>query len=86
MHFLDGRIVGAIHRSQCPVAGDAALEFCRHFLHRSFFERIGATAEEKDGAREKERDSEGLQARRILKKVTSDKWRVTSLETVDVDD
>jgi hypothetical protein len=41
-------------------------------------ERIGATAEEKGGAREKESGDEGLQARRILKKVTSDKWRVTS--------
>ena len=73
MHILDGRIVGTIHRSQGPVAGDAALEFLRHFLHRGFFERIGAPAEQKGGAHEKESSSEGLQARRILKKVISDK-------------
>ena len=78
MHLPDVRIVGVIHRSEGTVAGDATLEFFRHFLHRALFERIGATAEEKGGAREKESGDEGLQARRILKKVTSDKWRVTS--------
>jgi len=73
MHVLDGWIVGTIHRPESPVAGDAALEFLRHFIHRGFFERIGATAKEKSGARENESGSEGLQARRILKKVISDK-------------
>jgi len=73
MHFPDVWIVGAIYRSESSVAGDTALEFLRHLLHRGLFERIGATAEQKGDAREKESGSEGLQARRILKKVTSDK-------------
>ena len=73
MDFFNVRIVRAIDGSESAVAGDAALEFCRHFLHHGFFERIGATAAEKGDAHEKENDSEGLQARRILKKVTSDK-------------
>jgi len=73
MHFPDARIVGAIHRSESSVAGDTALEFLWHFLHRALFERIGATAEQKGGAREKESGSKGLQARRILGKVISDK-------------
>ena len=73
MHVPDAGIVRAIHRAESPVAGEAALEFFRHFLHRAFFERIGAAAEEKDGAYNEESGSEGLQARRILKKVTSDK-------------
>ena len=73
MHFPDAGIVRAIPRAERAVAGEAALEFFRHFLHRAFFERIGAAAKEKDGADDKESGSEGLQARRILKKVTSDK-------------
>jgi hypothetical protein len=37
------------------------------------FERIGAAAEQESGARQKENNSAGLQARRILGKVSSDK-------------
>jgi hypothetical protein len=73
MHFPDVRIVGAISRSQSSIPGEAALEFFRHLSHRAFFERIGATAEEKSGAREDESGDDGPQARRILKKVVSDK-------------
>ena len=72
MHFLDVRIVGSVHRTKGAVTGDAALEFCRHFLHRGLFERIGATRENDHGAHG-ESDREGFQAQRILKKVTSDK-------------
>ena len=73
MHIPDAGIVRAIPRAKSAVAGEAALEFFRHFLHRAFFERIGATGEEKGGDQENESSSEGLQARRILKEVISDK-------------
>ena len=72
MHFLDGRIVGTIHRPEGPVAGDAALEFFLRLLDDGFFQRIRA-ADEENRARDGENDGEGLQARRILKKVISDK-------------
>jgi len=72
MHFPDVGIVGAIHRPNGPVPGDAALEFFLGLLNDGFFQRIGATAD-KNRACEEESDREGLQARRILKKVTSDK-------------
>ena len=73
MHVPDAGIVRAIHRAESAVTSEAALEFFRHFLHGALFERIGATADEKGGAEDEESGSEGLQARRILKKVTSDK-------------
>ena len=69
MHFLDGWIVGAIHRSESAVASDAALEFFRYLLQRAFFERVGATGE-KNGSSQEESDREGFQARTLLKKVT----------------
>ena len=72
MRLLDIGIVLAIHRPQGPIAGNAALEFFRDFLNDRFFERISATGDE-NRARAQESDREGLQARRILKKVTSDK-------------
>ena len=72
MHFPDGRIVRTIHRPEGPVAGDAALEFFLSLLDDRFFQRISATANENHG-RDEESDGEGLQAQRILKKVTSDK-------------
>lgn len=74
MGFFDVRIVRPVHRSERAVAGNAALEFFLRLLHDGFFEGIGATAENKDGVRQKENDNAGLQARRILKnrKVTSD--------------
>ena len=72
MHFPHGGIVRTIHRPEGPVAGDAALEFFLGLLDDGFFQRISATAEENRG-RDEESDGEGLQARRILKKVTSDK-------------
>jgi hypothetical protein len=67
MRFPETRIVGPIDRAESAISGDAALEFCRHFLHGRFLERIGATREENCGAQE-ENDSAGFQARRILKK------------------
>ena len=73
MHLPDVGIVGAVPRSERPIAREAALEFFRHLSHRAFFERIGAAAEEKNGAREKESGDDGLQARRILTEVISDK-------------
>ena len=73
MHFPDAGIVRAIPRAEGAVASEAALEFFRHFLHRALFEGIGAAAEVKGGAQGEESGSEGLQARRILKKLTSDK-------------
>ena len=77
MRIGDGRfhvrIVRAIHRPERSFAADAALEFSRHLLDRALFERIGATAEQKGGAREEESGDEGLQARRILGKAISDK-------------
>jgi hypothetical protein len=54
--FSNIRVVGAIDWAKRAVAGDAALEFGRHFLDRGFFERVGATAAEKSGAHEKEND------------------------------
>ena len=73
MRLLNCWIVRAIDWAESAVAGDAALEFCRHFLHGGLFERIGAAAEQESGARQKENNSAGLQARRILGKVSSDK-------------
>ena len=72
MRLFDVGIVRAIHRAKRAVAGNAALEFFPGFLHYGLFERIGATAEN-NRARDEESDREGLQARRIPKKVTSDK-------------
>ena len=72
MGLLDVLIVRTIHRAQSPVAGNAALEFFLGFLNDRLFERISATGDE-NRARDEESDREGLQARRILKKVTSDK-------------
>ena len=69
---FDVGIIGAIDRTERAMAGDAALEFLRHFLDDRFFERIGATGDENRGYDE-ESDREGLQGRRILKKVISDK-------------
>jgi hypothetical protein len=54
--FFDGRVVGTIDWSEGAVPGDAALEFGRHFVHRCFFEWVGATATEKGGGDEKEND------------------------------
>ena len=68
----DIRIVRAIHRPELTSAGDAALEFFRRLVPNWLLERIGATADE-EGAGDAESDREGLQARTILKKVTSDK-------------
>lgn len=73
MHFPYGRIVRTIYWSEGPIAGDAPLEFLLGFLHDRFFQGISATADKKNRAREEESDREGLQARRILKKMTSDK-------------
>jgi DeoR/GlpR family transcriptional regulator of sugar metabolism len=72
MRLLYVGIVGAIHRAERPVSRDAALEFFRHFLNDRLFQGISATRNE-NRARDQESDREGLQARRILKKVTSDK-------------
>jgi hypothetical protein len=46
-------IVGAIQRTERPVAGDAALEFLRYFLEGGLLQRISAASEEKS---EKESD------------------------------
>src|SRR5688500_4402435 len=73
----DVGILRTIDRSELTFAPNATLEFFRRFLRERFFQRIGATAR-KNRAGDAESDREGLQARRILKKVTSDKWRVTS--------
>jgi hypothetical protein len=72
MAILDIGIVGAIDRAESSVASDAAREFFLRLVPERLFEGIGATADE-NGARETESDGEGLQERRILKKVTSDK-------------
>ena len=72
MRLFDIGIVLAIHGPQRPVAGNAALEFFRHLLNHRLLERIGATGEE-ERARDAESDRKGLQARRILKEVISDK-------------
>ena len=77
MAILDIGIVGAIDRAESSVASNAALKFLPGLLRHRSFDGIGATADE-NRARETESDGEGLQAPRILKKVTSDKWRVTS--------
>ena len=67
MGFPDVGIVRTIDRSQRALPGDAPLEFLGHFLHRALLERISAAGEEKRACGEK-KESEGLQARRILKK------------------
>ncbi|MEY2520886.1 MAG: hypothetical protein QOF24_2645 [Verrucomicrobiota bacterium] len=72
MAILDIRIVGAIDRAERTVAGDATREFFLGLVPEGFFDGIGATADE-NRARDTESDREGLQERRILKKVTSDK-------------
>lgn len=72
MVAADGRIQGPIRRLELAVAGDAALEFFRHFLHGSLLEWVGATGQE-EGAGGKKKESEGLQARTILKEVISGK-------------
>jgi hypothetical protein len=66
------RIIGAIDWAESSVAGDAALKFLPRLLRHRPFDGIGATAEE-NRARETESDGEGLQAPRIIGKVTSDK-------------
>ena len=72
MIAADGRVQGSIRRLELAIAGNAALEFFGHFLHGPFLERISATGQE-EGACGKKKESEGLKARRILKKMTSDK-------------
>jgi hypothetical protein len=54
------------------LAGEALLEFLGHLLNGALLEWIRAAPEKKRCGGE-ESDSEGLQARRILKKVMSDK-------------
>jgi hypothetical protein len=68
----DRWIVRTIYRAQSALAGETLLQFIRHLLNRALLEWVGAAPEKKRGCGE-ESDSEGLQARRILKKVTSDK-------------
>ena len=68
----DVGIVRAIDRPELTSACDAALEFFRGLFRERFFQWIGATARE-NHAGDTESDREGLQVRRILKKVTSDK-------------
>jgi hypothetical protein len=72
VRLFDSAIVRAIDRAQIALAGEAFLKFFRHLLDGALLEWIGA-APEKEGGRGEESDSEGLQARRILKKVMSDK-------------
>lgn len=80
MALLNVGIVVAIHRAQGAFPADAAFKFFASLLPQRFFERIGATAQE-EGGEDKESDGECLQALTIMKKVTSDKWRVTSFES-----
>jgi hypothetical protein len=72
MRFLDSRIVGTIHGAERSVAGNAALELFLGFLDHRLFERISAPGDE-NRSRNAESNREGLQARRILKEVISDK-------------
>ena len=74
---LDVRIVRPIHRPELTLPGDASLEFFLRLLCDRLFDWIGATADENRSS-DTESDREGLQARRILKKVT-----VTSDEKSD---
>jgi hypothetical protein len=68
----DSRIVRTIDRAQLALTGEALLELFGHFLNGALLEWVGAAPKKKRRGGE-ESDSEGLQARRILKKVTSDK-------------
>jgi hypothetical protein len=72
MSLLDVGIVRPIDRAQGAFAPDAALEFFSHLARKRFFDRVGATSQKK-GAGEGKSDGKGLQARRILNKVMSDK-------------
>lgn len=72
MISLDVGIVGAVDRAESSLARDAALEFFRRLVPERLFEWIGAAADE-NRAGQTESDGEGLQARRILKEVISDK-------------
>jgi hypothetical protein len=72
MGFFDSGIVRTIDRAQLALAGEALLEFFGHILNGALFEWVSAAPEKKRRGGE-ESDGEGLQARRILKKVTSDK-------------
>ena len=72
MISFDVRIVRAIDWAKLTSPGDATLEFFCRFIRNGPFERIGTTAYE-NGAADAESDREGLQARRILKEVISDK-------------
>jgi hypothetical protein len=72
MSLSDVGIVRPIDRAQGAFAPDAALEFFSHLAWKRFFDRVGATSQ-KEGAGEGKSDGKGLQARRILNKVMSDK-------------
>jgi hypothetical protein len=72
MSLLDVGIVRPVDRPKGAFAPDAALEFFAHLTGKRFFDRVGATTQ-KEGADDTKSDGEGLQARRKLKKVMSDK-------------
>jgi hypothetical protein len=72
MSLLDVGIVRPVDRAEGAFAPDAALEFFSYLTGKRFFDRVGATSQ-KEGAGEGKSDGEGLQAQRILGKVTSDK-------------
>jgi hypothetical protein len=69
VRLFDSRIVRTIDWTQLALAGESLLEFFGHLLDGALLEWVGAAPEKKRGGRE-ESDSEGLQARRILKKAT----------------
>ena len=72
MALLDIGIVRSVDRTEGAFAPDSTLKFFSRFLMERFFDRIGASTQ-KEGANGGKSDGEGLQARRILKKVTCDK-------------
>ena len=72
MRLLDVTIIGTIDGAELTLARDPALEFFLRLFSDRFFDWIGTTGDENHG-RDAESDGVGLQARTILKEVTSDK-------------
>ena len=49
---------GAIHRTECALAGNAALKLLSHFLRSSLFQRVGAAArDQRAGDHEQDRQA-----------------------------
>lgn len=80
MALPDVRVVRPVNRAQRSFPPYAALELFPGLSRERFFDRVGTPASEKGADDNEESDRESLQAQTILKKVTGDKWPVTSFK------